>query len=86
MLKFTENKAHPSLAASARNLTKAAFKQAYQVWRSLDKYDRINFIENTSDYRICHFVELDSNSVDPLLVKSVRLAIRIEQSQMMKAA
>jgi len=68
-----------------RKLTKTEWKQIWQVWRSLDEYDRINFLHLHDGY-FCWAVDTNRNALDPLLVKSVSLAISIEQSQMMEAA
>ena len=80
---YVRNSAHPSLTLSQRNLTKTEYKQLNQAWRVLDGIDRINYFNN-SDYRILRIVELDKNSANPLLLKSVELAVNIEHSEILK--
>lgn len=82
MRKFIKNKAHPSLALIDRSMTKAKFKESYGAWRA---GERIAFI-GTDDWHICSFTEKDLIKPDSLIAKSMLLAMRIEQSQMLRAA
>jgi len=82
MRKFIKNKAHPSLALIDRTMTKAQFKEIWGEWRGSE---RIKFI-GTDAWHICGFIEKDRNKLDPLLIKSLSLAVNIEYSQMLEAA
>ena len=82
MRTYIKNKAHPSLALIDRSMTKAQFKEAWGEWRGSE---RIKFI-GTDAWHICGFIEKDRNQPDPLIVKSALLAMRIEYSQMDRAA
>jgi hypothetical protein len=82
MHKFIENKAHIVLRVISRNITRSEFKHAYSLYRANEKYSLVG----TDLFYVCHFVRRDTNTVDPLLIKSVLLAISIEQSEIIKAA
>jgi len=82
MRKIIKNKAHPVLNIASRNIKKSEFDNAYSLYRANKRYSLVG----TDLFTVCHFVKRDANHVDQLLVKSVRLAINIEQTQIGVAA
>jgi len=65
-----------------RNITKNEFKKSYSLYR---KNDRASLV-GTDLFPLCSFVFHDGLQVDPLLIKSVSLAINIEYSQLLDEA
>ncbi len=82
MRKFIKHRAHSTLNVANRNITKLRFKYAYSLFRQ-DGF--VTYVE--SGLRdICIEVAKAKDSVDPLLVKSLKLKIDIEYSQLLEDA
>lgn len=82
MRKLIKNKAHPVLSIASRNITKNEFNHAYSLYRANNRYSLVG----TDLFTVCHFVKRDANTADPLLIKSLKLKINIEYSQLLDEA
>lgn len=80
--KFTK----PTPYIFMRQLTKPEFKALWSKWRSLDEFERINEFNIGWDSHVLYEVNRSKDQIDPLLIKSVKLAINIEHSEMLSEA
>ena len=82
MHKAINNKAHPVLNIASRNITKSEFNHAYSLYRANNRYSLVG----TDLFTVCHFVKRDASAADPLLIKSLKLKVEIEFSQLLDEA